>query len=362
MALFRVLNTLLPKGVEPMVVSIMAIQGEHFPTMGLDVRSLDMPRARLNRYAIAKLRAIVQEFQPDVIQGWMYHSNVLAHLARCFMPTGHRPPLAIAIRGSLSIFHQEKRLTRLIIRLDAWLSRWANRVFYVSRLACQQHNDFGYAVEHALVIPNGFDCQAFKPSDAARTSLRAELGLDAKVRLIGLVASWQPLKNHRGFLAAAAMLAQRYSDVHFLCAGRGVSANNPDLMALVPPAIHSRVHLLGERGDMPALTAALDIAVNASYAEAFPNVVGEAMACGVPMVVTDVGDSAWIIDGCGQVVPPGEDTALCDAMDALLSLPSEVRQALGMRARQRVLAHFSLELVAESYRQQWLALLGQKKD
>ena len=360
MALFRVLHALRDRGLTPLVVSIMALQGEHFPEMGIEIRSLDMPRARLNAQAVRRLRTIVQDFQPDIVQGWMYHSNVLAHLARAFASkvAGHRVPLAIAIRSSMTLFAREKRLTKLVVRLDAWLSRRADRVFYVSRLGAQQHSEFGYARERAMIIPNGFNCDTFQPMPQVRDAVRTELGLAPETPMVGLVASWQPIKNHSGFLAAAAMLAQRHPDAHFLCVGRGCSADDPAVQACVPENIRARVHLLAERGDIPRLTAALDIAVNASHAEAFPNVVGEAMACGIPMVVTDVGDSAWILDGCGKVVPPGDDRALSDALDALLSLPAPVRQQLGARARERVVKDFSLPAVAERYWQEWSALVA----
>lgn len=363
MALFRVLHALRERGLIPLVVSIMALQGEHFPEMGIEIHSLDMPRARLNAHAIRRLREIVQEFRPDIVQGWMYHSNVLAHLARAFASraAGRRVPLAIAIRSSMTLFAREKRLTKLMVRLDAWLSRRADRVFYVSRLGERQHSAFGYAPNRALVIPNGFNCDTFQPMPQVRDAVRAELGLTPETPLVGLVARWQPMKNHRGFLAAAAMLAQRHPDAHFLCVGRGCSADDPAVLACVPECIRARVHLLAERGDIPRLNAALDIAVNASHAEAFPNVVGEAMACGIPMVVTDVGDSAWILDGCGKVVPPGDDHALSQALDALLSLPAQARQQLGARARERVLRDFSLPAVAERYWQEWSALVARAR-
>lgn len=361
MALFRVLNVLRHHGVQPLVISIMAVQGKHFPLSGVEIRTLDMPRARLTWSAIRKARNIVREFQPDLIQGWMYHSNVLAHLLRAFAPTGRRLPLAIAIRGSLTIFDQEKRLTRWIIRLDAWLSRWCERVLYVSRLAHRQHSEFGYAAQRARVIPNGFDCQVFAPDADARARLRDELGLPASALLVGLIASWQPLKNHRGFLAAIAMLAERHPDVHVVCAGRGVTVSNLDAEGIIPESIRTRVHLLEERGDIASINAALDIAANVSYAEAFPNVVGEAMACGVPLVVTDVGDSAWILGGCGEVVPPGDDAALAAALERLLNMAPDQRQALGRQARARVIEHFSLESVALGYLQEWRAMLAEAK-
>lgn len=360
MALFRILNVLRAKGVDALVVSILTIPDVHVPTLGAEVRSLGMARAQINYQGLLKLKDIVREYQPDLIQGWMYHSNVLAHLARYFMPAKHRPPLAIAIRGSLTIFHQEKRLTRWVVRLDAWLSRWADRVFYVSRLAHQQHNAFGYAASRSMVIPNGFDSQLFRPDPEARARLRGELSITDDTPLIGMIASWQPLKNHRGFLAAAAMLAEHYPEAHFVCAGRRVELSNPDAAAIVPVAIRQRVHLLGERRDVAALNAAFDIAVNASHAEAFPNVVGEAMACGVPMVVTDVGDSSWILDGNGEVVAPGDDSALAGALARLLAMDPAQRHALGMRARQRIVKDFSLDSVAKSYMHEWQALCAKR--
>jgi glycosyltransferase involved in cell wall biosynthesis len=171
-----------------------------------------------------------------------------------------------------------------------------------------------------------------------------------------MIASWQPVKNHQGFMAAAAMLAKQRPDVHFVCAGRRVAFDNPEAAAVVPDAIRAQVHLLGERRDIAALNAAFDVAVNASHAEAFPNVVGEAMACGVPMVVTDVGDSAWILDGNGEVVPPGDAGALAQALTHLLMLRPAERQALGQRGRQRIVENFSLETVAERYLCEWSKL------
>lgn len=360
MALFRVLHALRERGLTPLVVSIMAPQGEHFPDLGIETRSLNMPRARLNAQALRRLRDIVREFQPDIVQGWMYHSNVLAHLARTFasQQAGRRVPLAITIRSSMTLFAQEKRLTKLVIRLDAWLSRRADRVFYVSRLGERQHSAFGYAKHRAMIIPNGFNCDTFQPMPQVRDAVRAELGLAPDTPLVGLVARWQPMKNHRGFLAAVGMLAERHPQAHFLCVGRGCTAQDPAVLACTPESVRSRVHWLAERGDIPRLNAALDIAVNASLAEAFPNVVGEAMACGIPMVVTDVGDSAWILDGCGRVVPPGDDQALSEAIDAMLSLPAQARQQLGARARERIMRDFSLQAVAEQYWREWSALVA----
>ena len=357
MALFRVLNTLTAQGIEPLVVSMMGIHGKHFPTMGLPIYSLEMPRAMLTWRGIMKLRAIVREFKPDIIQGWMYHANVVAHLARFFC-VSPKPPLALAVRASLTRFAEDRPLTKMVIRADAVLSRFADRVFYVSRLGHQQHVDFGYCAHNAVVIPNGFNCQVFKPDLAARDWLRAQLGLPQDALCVGLIASAQPVKNHAGFFQAVAEITDEFPHAHFLCVGRRVTEENAELKAAIPDKARACVHLLGERGDIPRLTAGLDLAMSTSHAEAFPNVVGEAMACGIPLVVTDVGDSAWILDGCGVVVPPDDVHLLADGMRTMLSCTAVERAALGERARQRIREVFSLDSVAASYLREWQRLLS----
>jgi glycosyltransferase involved in cell wall biosynthesis len=88
----------------------------------------------------------------------------------------------------------------------------------------------------------------------------------------------------------------------------------------------------GEREDMPAVYNALDIAINCSYSEGLSNVIGEAMACGVRCVVTNVGDSAWVVGGMGEVVPPKDSVALADAIQRLLNQktydPAQIRRRI----------------------------------
>ena len=146
------------------------------------------------------------------------------------------------------------------------------------------------------MIPNGFDTDVFVPSDNARASVRAELGVPENTVLVGRIGRYHHTKDYPNFLQAAAMLLRNHPDIQFLVAGKNVDWNNGELRRQVQEfGLVERIHLLGERFDIPRLTAALDIAVSSSHAEGFPNVVGEAMACAVPCVVTDVGDSSWLV-------------------------------------------------------------------
>jgi glycosyltransferase involved in cell wall biosynthesis len=159
------------------------------------------------------------------------------------------------------------------------------------------------------------------------------------------------MKAHENFLRAAGRVSEAYGDVHFLLAGRGLDQENRPLRELIRELnLADRVHLLGERSDIARLVAALDIfSLSSSYGDSFPVIVGEAMSCAVPCVVTDVGDSAWMVSETGLVVPPGDTEALAAACDFLLQVGPQGRSALGQAARRRVADLFSLSSVVAKY-------------
>jgi glycosyltransferase involved in cell wall biosynthesis len=168
---------------------------------------------------------------------------------------------------------------------------------------------------------------------------------------MGLVARYHPMKNQEGFLRAAARVVAQRPGVHVLLAGRGVDGDNASLREVIATTgLGGRVHLLGEVADIASLHAALDVEVSASHTvEAFSNAIGEAMACAVPCVVTDVGDSAAVVGTTGRVVPPSDEAALAAALQELLALPVPARRALGQQARERIRQHYDLEAVARTY-------------
>jgi glycosyltransferase involved in cell wall biosynthesis len=168
------------------------------------------------------------------------------------------------------------------------------------------------------------------------------------------------MKDHSTFLEAAALLLRERSSVQFVMAGKGVDVGNRELFTAVARlGLEKAVHLLGEVPAMHDLTASLDIACSSSaYGEAFPSVLGEAMACGVPCITTDVGDSSWIVGDAGRVVPPRDPKALAAACAALVDMGAEVRRHVGEAGRSRVLREFSLEATAARYDDIYSGLLG----
>ncbi len=324
--------------------------GKQIKSLGVPVYCLGMKRSFPSPSAILKLTYLLRSIQPDIIQGWMYHGNLLSLIASKLIRS--QLPLIWNIRQSLYSLTYEKPMTRMVIRCGALLSDQATRILYNSSTGAEHHEGIGYKSDKSFIIPNGFDIDVFAPSTDARYSVREELGLDADTPLVGLIGRYHAMKDHGTFLKAAAQLHRRFPAVNFLLAGTDVAPQNKQLMTLIREGeLFDNVHLLGERHDIPRLTAALDCAALSSFAEGFPNVVGEAMSCGVPCVVTDVGDAAWVVGDTGIVVPPRNPDDFASALGELVEMGPERRKAIGKIARQRIIDSFSLAAVVQRYEQ-----------
>ena len=341
--------------------AVICLQGgSHVKTieaLGVPVYQLGMDFGLTSSLKLAKFIGLTRRLKPDVIHGWMIHGNLAAELLG--ISAKARPPVLWSILSSLGSLHTEKRRTALLTRLAARLSSRPYCVLYNSRVGAFEHEQIGYNPKRTRVIPTGFNCDKFRPDSKARCSVRGELGVPEQVSLIGLIARYHPVKDHNTFLKAAAMLVTSTSCVHFLLAGHSVDKSNVELMNQIRElGLERRVHLLGERSDIPRLTASLDIASLCSVGEAFPNSIGEAMACGVPCVTTDVGDCRWILGTTGVVVPPRNPVALCEAWKRVLELPPDERRHCGEEARTRVLQEFSINAIARQYESLYLEMLG----
>lgn len=292
-----------------------------------------------------QLARLARRFQPQLVHGWLYHGNLGAALARAAAPG--RAPLIWGIRQSLPSIAGENAFARAAIHLNKTLSRQPDCLLFNSHASLEQHRAFGFDMRHARLLPNGFDTKRFAPNETDRRRLRAQWGADDSDLLFGLLARHHPVKDHAGFLQAARLVLDARPQARFVMAGTGVDPSNTALARQVSDSgLGDRVHLLGERRDVAAVLAALDVFVSASRAEAFSNAVGEAMACALPCVVTAVGDSAQVVADTGLVVPPAQPEALAAAMLRLADLGTSGRATWGARARARIELNFSLDAVA----------------
>lgn len=331
------------------------------------IRAVDIPvhefGIRPNATAALKLPALIRlirKLNPDILHGWMPHGNLIA---QCMAPfSRNRTPVVWSVRHSMASLPTENAATAALIRLSACISSRPFCVLYNSQLSAKEHSHWGYRPQRTRVIPNGFDCEMFHPDSDARKSVRKELSLPDNAILIGLIARYHEVKDHVSFMRAAATTAQLFPNVYFVLAGTGVDSEQPELIAQIRHlGLQGRVHLLGERSDTPRLTAALDIGTLSSLAEAFPNSLAEAMACGVPCVSTAVGDCEWIIGDTGRIVPIRDPVAISSAWQELLNMHLDQRRKMGESARERILASFSLDKVVHQYESLYREALPSKR-
>ncbi|HXY09595.1 MAG TPA: glycosyltransferase [Terriglobales bacterium] len=202
-----------------------------------------------------------------------------------------------------------------------------------------------------IVVPNGYDLIGFAGGPELRKRVRTDLGLDDDKVVIGIVGRFDPQKDYNNFVRAGSLLAAKVEHVRFLMLGRGIDAENEILKGwLAESGFADRFVLTGERGDVPDLLAALDVlCVSSSCGEAFPNVVCEAMAMGVPCVVTDVGDAAQIVSDTGIVVAPRNAKALAEGLEKMVSIGAGGRSRLGELARRRIEERYSIEKAASQF-------------
>jgi len=347
--LYRLISRLSPD-YHPHVISLSTIGdiGKQIQALGISVQALGMKPGVPNPFVILRLAGIMKKLQPDLVHTWMYHANLIGGLAARMAGF---PALAWAIRNGNLPVDKTKWSTRAVMRTGAKLSRsLPDRIISCSHAAAAIHVALGYDKSRFVIIPNGFDLSHFRIDPLARPEVRKDLGISPESFIVGFVARFDPQKNHQVFFEAAGMVHMDRPDIHFVLIGNGVGAENPILAEWTNiNGVKKVSHLLGLRTDIPRLTASFDIATSCSWSEAFPNAVGEAMACGVPCVVTDVGDSAHIVGDTGLIVKPGDPNALAAAWLKLAALPFEQRLALGERARKRVAEYFELGSVTRLY-------------
>lgn len=314
---------------------------------GIPVHYLGARKGAVALLALPRLARLARRVRPDVVQGWMHDGNLAASVAGAFAGA----PAYWSVHQSLYALRDERPVNRLILRAAALLSRLPRRIVYVSKVSALHFERFGFHASRTAVIPAGFDLQAFHPrTAAAKSAARVQLGLDPGRTWIGWMGRDDAKKDPANFIAAARQVRARLPEARFVMAGRGLDA------ADAPPRLLARAQGLeevfvfrGELQDAPAFFGALDVFVSSSYTEAFPGVVGEAMACGIPCAVTDVGDAAFLVGETGLVAHPRDSAALAGAILGLAGSAPADRAAHGACARARILENFSLPAMSERY-------------
>jgi glycosyltransferase involved in cell wall biosynthesis len=283
----------------------------------------------------------IKKLQPDVLYAFLPIPNSLSVLLKLFVP-GLKVIFGVRISGVVPV---ERDWTfRFSYRLEGFLSRWADRIIVNSKAGKAYCLRRGIPEEKIVVVHNGINPEIYAPDAVARNHVRDEWRIPETSLLIGIIGRIDPMKDHSTFLHASAKLAKKKPQLRFVCVGDGFTEYRQKMIqtGLAFGLKDQIIWSLG-RNDMPAVYNALDICCSSSKTEGFPNVIGEAMACGVPCVVTDVGDSADIVGKTGKVVAPRRPDELAEALQQILELPEEDRKLLGLQARERIEEYYTVE-------------------
>ena len=220
----------------------------------------------------------------------------------------------------------------------------------MAQAAWKSHLAIGYDAYRMVVIPNGFDLLRLQATAKQRQALRNHCHFENNAVVVGFLGRFHPDKGQHNFVQAAGFLAKENDDARFFMVGRDLDASNLQLNQWISDTgFANRFVLLGERADVPICLAAMDVFCLSSRTEAFPSVVGEAMAMGLPCVVTDVGDTAMLVADTGIVVPKENPEALAIGMGQLLAMPYVARQLLGQKAKTRIQTEFSMPRCTERF-------------
>jgi glycosyltransferase involved in cell wall biosynthesis len=369
----HLITTLSSGGAEAMLYKLMAynstnpqfrhkvvcladsgLYGPQLEALGIPVTCLNMHRTRL--LGVIRILPILRRWRPTILQSWLYHADFIGLIAgRCFRV----PKIVWNIRCSNMDLTQYALMTRFIFTLLSRLSGFPDTIIFNSHAGKNFHASVGFCPKHFEIIPNGFDTDRFRPDTVTRKLFRASHGIPTDAPVVGMVARFDPKKDHKTFFKAAGLLHRRMPDARFVLVGKGVEPCNPPIRRLLASHnLQEKVLALGEQTDIHRILPSFDIlTLSSSFGEGFPNVLGEAMACGVPCVATDVGDSAILIKDNGRIVNPEDSSALVQAWFEILHMTVEERKIIGSKARERILKHFSIERVVNQYGRLYNALL-----
>ena len=340
------------------IIISMMDEGKYGPLlkdMGIEVYCLNMPQGCLSISGLWQLFKLICNNKPDVVQTWMYHADLIGGVVAKLADVNH---IFWNVRHTNLEPGKSKRSTIWVAKVCAVISGWVPRkIVYCAHKAKAVHEAMGYKKGKAEIIANGFDLAQLSIDIAAKATFRSELGLNDDVSLIGMVGHYHPMKDHVNLIKALCLVKKENYNFKLVLIGRDLNTKNQTLLNLIRDnRLTENVILLGNRNDIPTVMNGLDLHILSSSSEAFPNVVAEAMACGTPCVVTDVGDAALIVGESGCIVPPKEPQSLANSIMQALQEKQINQQAWLLRkeaCRNRIVDNFSMEKMIEGYRRVW---------
>lgn len=334
-------------------------KGKYGPLLediGIKVFCLNISWNPISLFGLIKLLFIIVRSKPDLVQTWMYHANLIGGLASKLL--GYKK-VFWNIRHSNFIFRNTKITTILVVKICAMLSKFIPiKIIYCAHEAQRVHINFGFSALKSEVIHNGYELTDFKMDNNLRNLLRKEFNIDQNEIVIGMVGRYHPQKDHLNLINALALLKNHGYSFKVLLVGNGMEINNLKINEYLKiKNLYKETLLIGPRSDMPKIMNSLDIHVlSSSYGEGFSNVIAESMACGIPNISTDIGDSSLIISNTGWIVPPKnyellEEKLIC-AINEITKNPDKWYKRKNL-CREKITKNFNINVISKFYNQLW---------
>ena len=273
-----------------------------------------------------RLRKIIKVINPDIVQGWMYGGNILSTI----LTIGMKKKIFHSIRASdMDLERYGRQIT-----FNGLLTKFVNKVVFNSKAGYLFHKNKFFIREKMVIIPNGIDTDTFKPSLSLRQKMRKKLGISKNKKVIVFAARIDPMKAHKKVLEIASIC----TDIIFLLVGKGTNEIN----------VPNNVIALGICNDMPSIYNSADMMLHLSnYGEGFSNVVGEAMSCGLPILVNNIGDSKGIIGNTGIIINSKNSKKIENKIRFILQNKTLTKNKINIR--QRIISNFSISRMVNSY-------------
>lgn len=327
------------------VISMMeeGIMGERIKELDIPIYTLNMKRGIPSFKSILKAIKICKN--TDLIQTWMYHADLLGFIVAKIL----KKRIIWGIRRSNLEKDKNKKSTLFIAKINAFLSKWVDVVVSCSIVAKKNHVKYGYSSKNIEVIPNGFELEKFYYIENAKNKLIEEFPIIKDKLIFSLVARYEILKDHKTCLEAMKIIKEKFTQnfILLLC-GTNINQENKELINLIlKNKLENNVLLLDRRDDVSIIMSATDIYVSSSSGEGFPNVIGEAMACETPCVVTDVGDSAYIVGDTGRIIERQKPEKLADEIIDFIKTEEYIKN--GKKCRKRIIDNFHIKKIVIEY-------------
>lgn len=329
------------------VISMMdkGIYGEEIEKLGIKVYSLNMKRGIPTIKAFNKTVRIIKD--ADIVQTWMYHADLLGIMASMKYKN---KKVIWGIHHSNLDKDKNTKLLLLIVKINSILSRFTFKIVSCSNYAKYIHTNYGYSSDKITVIPNGFDLSEFYYKEYSNKIVRSELNIDNDKKIVCHIGRWHILKDYETLMKSIKLICNKRDDVVFILCGADIDEKNLELMRLIELyKLEKNIYLLGRRNDISNIMSSSNALVLSSSGEAFPNVIGEAMACETPCIVTDVGDCKEIVGDTGIVVETKDSEGIASGIEMIINMDKKEYNKLRKKCRSRILNMFELKKIVSMY-------------